>query len=57
MLLQGLIRGDLMRVNEFDFYKADEDIQINIEDNREVLEDQFHQDHDSFFMEEQRKVI
>lgn len=56
MLYQGIIRGDLIRVNEYDFYKEEEEIEVNIEDNREILEDTFHQDHDPFFMEEQRKV-
>jgi len=55
-LLQGIMDGDLIRMNEYDFYHDDEDILINYEENREAMEDHSHYEHYELFEEERRKV-
>jgi len=54
-LLLSIIHGDQMNVYNFDFSKADEEIDVNIEENREVMEDVSHYLHSDFFSEENHK--
>ena len=56
LLLQGIMDGDLVRVNEYDFYHDDENLKINLEENREWIEDYGHDNHQDIFAEENRKV-
>lgn len=54
-LLLSIMHGDQMNVYNFDFSKNDEEILINVEENREVLEDISYQTHNDYFAIENHK--
>jgi hypothetical protein len=54
-LLLSIIHGDQMNVYEYDLSHLDEEIDIDLEENREMLEDHGHINHINYFEEENRK--